>query len=333
MSRAKYGYHDEASERTKAEGPASVNLRRAALLLGTPTIFLIAFVVGAPYWKSSAIWGSITTITNIWEFQGIFLQCVKTGAGQGTIQCYQIYTTIGNSGGQQSGYDALIYPYLNAFRALMIIALLASVAGVICSALGMRCATIIEEDSKSKRWTIMIGGVCHIVAGSLTGICVSWYAAEVVREFNYPYNQQQLSYTFGACLYLGWVVMVLSLICGILMTCCTCFNKPVGKTTAYEYSYKPPVAQEKYSYPPPAVETYKQDPIYKDRSGYRKSDYRQSKHSNHHSHHSSHYSGHRDHRASSFTSSHSHRSSLHRDSPKSSHTRHDSDIARASGFV
>ncbi|XP_076805473.1 claudin-1-like isoform X2 [Clavelina lepadiformis] len=311
----------------------STKLRNTIFGLSFFYLLLLLFVLAAPYWKVSSSWASASVMRNIWGFQGLFLSCVNTLGARGNNQCYQM--------GFNSGYytNSAVYAtngvnaYLNAFRALMIIALLASVAGVICSALGMRCATIIEEDSKSKRWTIMIGGVCHIVAGSLTGICVSWYAAEVVREFNYPYNQQQLSYTFGACLYLGWVVMVLSLICGILMTCCTCFNKPVGKTTAYEYSYKPPVAQEKYSYPPPAVETYKQDPIYKDRSGYRKSDYRQSKHSNHHSHHSSHYSGHRDHRASSFTSSHSHRSSLHRDSPKSSHTRHDSDIARASGFV
>ncbi|XP_076805475.1 claudin-1-like isoform X4 [Clavelina lepadiformis] len=299
---------------------ASQGLIHASVLLGFVSMILIVVVVIMPEWRVNSVVASDAYMRGVRAKEGLWVRCTNYQNNYFTCDMY----------------DTPIFglaAYLNAFRALMIIALLASVAGVICSALGMRCATIIEEDSKSKRWTIMIGGVCHIVAGSLTGICVSWYAAEVVREFNYPYNQQQLSYTFGACLYLGWVVMVLSLICGILMTCCTCFNKPVGKTTAYEYSYKPPVAQEKYSYPPPAVETYKQDPIYKDRSGYRKSDYRQSKHSNHHSHHSSHYSGHRDHRASSFTSSHSHRSSLHRDSPKSSHTRHDSDIARASGFV
>ncbi|CAK8698154.1 unnamed protein product [Clavelina lepadiformis] len=294
---------------------------------GSVVMLITGFVMGAPFWRHTSPEDSLQLYATVYAFDGLWMSCMFQARNIDCVQMGFGSTYYGSTP------DYQLYTYLNAFRALMIIALLASVAGVICSALGMRCATIIEEDSKSKRWTIMIGGVCHIVAGSLTGICVSWYAAEVVREFNYPYNQQQLSYTFGACLYLGWVVMVLSLICGILMTCCTCFNKPVGKTTAYEYSYKPPVAQEKYSYPPPAVETYKQDPIYKDRSGYRKSDYRQSKHRNHHSHHSSHYSGHRDHRASSFTSSHSHRSSLHRDSPKSSHTRHDSDIARASGFV
>ena len=55
--------------------------------------------------------------------------------------------------------------YLNAFRAFMIIALLASVGGVVCSALGMRCTTILEEEGKGKRWVVISGGICHIVAG------------------------------------------------------------------------------------------------------------------------------------------------------------------------
>ena len=47
----------------------------------------------------------------------------------------------------------------------MIMSMIFSVAGVVCSALGMRCATIIREDSKQKRWVLLAGGASHLMAG------------------------------------------------------------------------------------------------------------------------------------------------------------------------
>ena len=47
----------------------------------------------------------------------------------------------------------------------MIISMIFSVVGVVCSALGMRCATVLKENSKQKRWVIIGGGASHIFAG------------------------------------------------------------------------------------------------------------------------------------------------------------------------
>jgi len=47
----------------------------------------------------------------------------------------------------------------------MIIGMVFSVAGVMCSVLGMRCATIIPDESKHKRWVILAGGGSHLLAG------------------------------------------------------------------------------------------------------------------------------------------------------------------------
>jgi len=84
----------------------------------------------------------------------------------------------------------------------------------------------------------------RLISGVLTCVCVSWYAAEVVREYYSPYYQtQKLRYTLGACLYVGWVASVFSLIAGGLMACCSCFAKPVDQTG----QYKP--AKQQFSYP------------------------------------------------------------------------------------
>ena len=47
----------------------------------------------------------------------------------------------------------------------MIIALILSVAGVVLSALGMRCTTVMNEESKAKRWVVIAGGICHLTTG------------------------------------------------------------------------------------------------------------------------------------------------------------------------
>jgi len=147
--------------------------------------------------------------------------------------------------------------YLNAYRAFMVIALISSLVGVVCSILGMKCTNLLDEDSNTKRWVVIIGGIGHIAAGILTGIAVSWYAAEVVYEFYSPYYQTtKLKYTLGACLYLGWISMLLSLLSGILMACCTCFKKSSEDNFKYPVKTTEMLRQEYnvnsiYNRPPP----------------------------------------------------------------------------------
>ena len=93
--------------------------------------------------------------------------------------------------------------------------------------------------------TCSLKRVFDLFLGTLTGISASWYAAEVVREYYDPYFQnQKMKYTLGACLYIGWLSMVCSLLCGFLMVCCTCFNKPTDDSYDYQQGN-----QEKYAMP------------------------------------------------------------------------------------
>nr|XP_004225520.2 claudin-15-like isoform X1 [Ciona intestinalis] len=323
-------YPNDPYDNDRAAGVPSNGIRTASTCLAFLSLVMFAFVLGAPYWRTTANWGSVSAITNIWEFEGLFLTCVKSGGGQGTSQCYQMTAFMGagtTSNGFNSGYVGTIYTYLNAFRALMIIGFIASLGGVVCSVLGMRCASVVDEESKAKRWIVIIGGLCHIAAGVLTGICVSWYAAEVVWEYYSPYYQtQKLKYTLGACLYVGWIAMLFALVAGCLMTCCACCNKPADSTNTY--SYNPAKLQApNHSYPEPTV--YRSEPVvekavYDHRPDY----YRSSSKSKR-----SKYSNRRDEHSSSGSSSRSNSPSRHSRSHKSRSSRHASDSIRASGFV
>ena len=78
--------------------------------------------------------------------------------------------------------------------------------------------------------------------GVLTGLCVSWYAAEVIREFHDPIKNElnQIKFTFGVCLYLGWIAAGVSLATGSLLFCCHISAGDNGDRGTYHY--KPPVA-------------------------------------------------------------------------------------------
>nr|XP_009862221.1 claudin-1-like isoform X3 [Ciona intestinalis] len=294
-------------------------LQQLMAVIGGISSIMIAFVLAAPFWKQTLSQDSLQIYNTLYGFQGMWMNCLFSA---GRIQCIQVGLV---PSFYSNGSD--VYAYLNAFRALMIIGFIASLGGVVCSVLGMRCASVVDEESKAKRWIVIIGGLCHIAAGVLTGICVSWYAAEVVWEYYSPYYQtQKLKYTLGACLYVGWIAMLFALVAGCLMTCCACCNKPADSTNTY--SYNPAKLQApNHSYPEPTV--YRSEPVvekavYDHRPDY----YRSSSKSKR-----SKYSNRRDEHSSSGSSSRSNSPSRHSRSHKSRSSRHASDSIRASGFV
>ena len=66
---------------------------------------------------------------------------------------------------------------------------------------------------------------------------MSWYASEVVKEYNNPfYEDNPIKYTFGSCLYIGWIATLTSLIAGCPMLCCHL----AGDNEDDRGRYKPP---------------------------------------------------------------------------------------------
>jgi len=221
-----------------------LKLSLACTVLSLLTSFLTLMVFTMPYWRVVDRIGMEANMQIMTTSEGLWIRCTNM---QGLYyRCFNF---------RVQGFGVGLY--LNAYRAFMVIALISSLVGVVCSILGMKCTNLLDEDSNTKRWVVIIGGIGHIAAGILTGIAVSWYAAEVVYEFYSPYYQTtKLKYTLGACLYLGWISMLLSLLSGILMACCTCFKKSSEDNFKYPVKTTEMLRQEYnvnsiYNRPPP----------------------------------------------------------------------------------
>lgn len=53
----------------------------------------------------------------------------------------------------------------------------------------------------------MVSGILHLIAGVSLGIAVSWFAANVLTDYNDPIRSAAggLRYVYGEALFIGWV--------------------------------------------------------------------------------------------------------------------------------
>ncbi|XP_067464424.1 claudin-3-like [Thunnus thynnus] len=178
--------------------------------------FIIAIVTCAlPMWKVTAFIGAnIITAQTIWE--GLWMNCVTQSTGQ--MQC--------------KVYDSLLAlpQELQASRAMMIIAIILGVLGVMISIVGAKCTNCIE-DEPSKAKVMIISGIFFILGGLLVLIPVSWTASVIIRDFYNPILTNAQRRELGASLYIGWGAAALLLIGGAML-CSSCPPK--------EKKYKPP---------------------------------------------------------------------------------------------
>ncbi|XP_053187502.1 claudin-4-like isoform X1 [Scomber japonicus] len=178
--------------------------------------FIIAIVTCAlPMWKVTAFVGAnIITAQTIWE--GLWMNCVTQSTGQ--MQC-KVYDSM------------LALPQeLQASRAMMIIAIILGVLGVLISIVGAKCTNCID-DEPSKAKVMIIAGIFFILGGLLVLIPVSWTASVIIRDFYNPLLISAQRRELGASLYIGWGTAALLLIGGAML-CSSCPPK--------EKKYKPP---------------------------------------------------------------------------------------------
>ncbi|XP_049896851.1 claudin-3-like [Epinephelus moara] len=178
--------------------------------------FIIAIVTCAlPMWRVSAFVGAnIITAQTIWE--GLWMNCVTQSTGQ--MQC--------------KVYDSLLAlpQELQASRAMMIIAIILGVLGVMISIVGAKCTNCIDEEA-AKAKVMIIAGIFFLLGGLLVLIPVSWTASVVIRDFYNPILTSAQRRELGAALYIGWAGAALLLIGGAML-CSSCPPK--------EKQYKPP---------------------------------------------------------------------------------------------
>uniref|UniRef100_H2LCK7 Claudin n=1 Tax=Oryzias latipes TaxID=8090 RepID=H2LCK7_ORYLA len=131
------------------------------------------FICMLPMWKVSAFIGNnIVVAQTIWE--GLWMSCVVQSTGQ--MQC--------------KVYDSLLSlpPDLQAARAMVVIAILLSLFGLLLSVVGGKCTTCIEDETAKARVAVS-AGVFFILSGALCLITVSLPANTIIKDFYNPMIQ------------------------------------------------------------------------------------------------------------------------------------------------
>lgn len=156
-----------------------------------------------PMWKVSAFIGNnIVVAQTIWE--GLWMNCVVQSTGQ--MQCKM--------------YESLLAlpPELQAARAMIVIAILLSLFGVLLSVVGGKCTTCIDDKGAKARVAIS-AGIFFILSGLLCMVIVSFFAHSVIKDFYDPLVPVSHRRELGPCLYLGWGASGLLLVGGALLSC------------------------------------------------------------------------------------------------------------------
>ncbi|XP_051718152.1 claudin-4 isoform X2 [Ctenopharyngodon idella] len=189
--------------------------------------FIGAIVICAlPMWKVTAFIGAnIVTAQTIWE--GLWMNCVIQSTGQ--MQC-KIYDSL------------LALPQdLQAARALVVIAIIVCIFGIILGIAGGKCTSFVErEDTKAK--VAIASGIIFIVAGVLVLVPVCWSANTIIRDFYNPLLTDAQRREIGASLYIGWGAAALLILGGGIL-CSSC--PPKDDNYGIKYSQPRSVATSK----------------------------------------------------------------------------------------
>uniref|UniRef100_H3DNU3 Claudin n=2 Tax=Tetraodon nigroviridis TaxID=99883 RepID=H3DNU3_TETNG len=180
--------------------------------------FLGSIIVCAlPMWKVTAFIGAnIVTAQVIWE--GLWMNCVMQSTGQ--MQC-KIYDSL------------LALPEdLQAARALLVIAIIVGVAGIILGIAGGKCTNFVDDEN-SKAKVAIAAGIVFICAGVLVLIPVCWSANTIIRDFYNPILTNAQRRELGAALYIGWGTAALLILGGALL----CSSCPPKERQEYPIKY------------------------------------------------------------------------------------------------
>ncbi|XP_068172718.1 claudin e [Antennarius striatus] len=174
-------------------------------------------VCALPMWRVSAFIGAnIVTAQVIWE--GLWMNCVMQSTGQ--MQC-KIYDSL------------LALPQdLQAARALVVIAIIVAILGIILGIAGGKCTNFVE-DKAAKAKVAIASGIVFICAGVLVLIPVCWSANTTIRDFYNPITTTGQRRELGAALYIGWGTAALLLLGGALL----CSSCPPKDSPEYPVKY------------------------------------------------------------------------------------------------
>ncbi|KAF3706613.1 Claudin-7-A [Channa argus] len=194
----------------------------ALALLGV--IGLIAGTI-LPQWKMSAFVGS-NIITAVSMYEGLWMSCAYQSTGQ--IQC--------------KVYDSMLQlnSALQASRALMVVSIIVTLAGLGVACMGMKCTNCGGDDKVRKSRIAMTGGIIVAVGSLCSIIACSWYANDIIQAFYNPFTPVNAKYEFGAAIFVAWAGAFLTVIGGIMLSA----SCPKGKGTPKYPISRPPSSKE-----------------------------------------------------------------------------------------
>lgn len=165
----------------------------------------VILVCAVPMWKVTAFIGS-NIVTSQISYEGIWMACVVQSTGQMQCKVYDSMLALSSD--------------LQAARALIIIAIVIGIMGILLSMAGGKCTNCVEDES-SKTKIGITAGVIFIVSGVLCLVPVCWTAHVIIQDFYNPLLNQAQKRELGAALYIGWGAAALLIIGGALL-CCNC---------------------------------------------------------------------------------------------------------------
>lgn len=201
------------------------------------TLVLIGYigliiVCGLPMWRVTAFIGNnIVTSQIFWE--GIWMSCVVQSTGQ--MQC--------------KVYDSMLAltSDLQAARALVVVALVVGIVGILMAFATGKCTNFIPEGNGKRKAGVAAGAVL-IIAGVLALIPVSWTASNVIRDFYNPLLVDAQKRELGASLYIGWGAGFLLVLGGGLL-CSSCPPRDDRAPSMKYQSVKSKLSAGNYSVP------------------------------------------------------------------------------------
>ncbi|KAK2882043.1 hypothetical protein Q8A73_022553 [Channa argus] len=124
-----------------------------------------------------------------------------------------------------------IWEDLQAAKALVVIAIIVGIFGILLSIVGGKCTNLIK-DEKQKCKVAIAAGVTFLIAGLLVLVPVCWTANTIIRDFYDVLLIDAQRRELGASLYIGWGAAGLLLLGGgILCSSCPSIDDHVVKYT------------------------------------------------------------------------------------------------------
>ncbi|XP_036995100.2 claudin-15 isoform X2 [Artibeus jamaicensis] len=204
----------------------SVAVETFGFFLAAAGLLMLGVTLPHSYWRVSTVHGNVITTNTI--FENLWHSCATDSMG--VYNCWEFPSMLALSG------------YIQACRALMIIAILLGILGFFLGMVGLRCANIGGVMLSRKAKLAATAGALHILAGCCGMVAISWYASNITRDFFNP-SYSGTKYELGSALYLGWSASLLAILGGACL-CSNCCKAPdQDPATSTRLSYKAPTVR------------------------------------------------------------------------------------------